>query len=395
MSTEKKSTGATLLAKAGHFLDPTTGGIVPPLHTSSTYARDADYQLRDHRLYGRDNNPGFEQAESILCQLEQGADAALFSSGMAAASALIATLSSTDQVVVSGQCYFGVRHWLEREAERVGFGLRNFVAGDLDDLAKTLSEGPASLVWVESPANPTWEVTDIEVAATLAHQAGARLLVDATVMTPLICQPIALGADYVMHSATKYLNGHSDVVAGALVCARDDEHWQAIKQVRYHAGAILGTFEAWLLIRGLRTLHLRLRQACQSALAIAVHFDRHPAVKQVLYPGLDQHPGHAIANRQWNTDVGYTGMLSLRLAAGEAAARALTLGTRLFVPATSLGGIESLIEHRRAVEGPQSTVPVDLVRISVGIEDTDELITDLDAAIAGSSTSGNNKLTSD
>lgn len=381
MSTTRKSTAATLLAKAGHFLDEATGGIVPPLHTSSTYARDAEYQLRDHRLYGRDHNPVFEQAESILCQLEDGVDAALFASGMAAASALVATLNSGDQVVLSGQCYFGVRHWLEREAKRVGFGLRVFAAGDLDDLARTLAAGSASLVWVESPANPTWEVTDIEAAASLTHQAGARLLVDATVMTPLICQPISLGADYVMHSATKYLNGHSDVVSGVLIAARDDDHWQAIKQVRYHAGPIPGAFEAWLLIRGLRTLHLRLAQACQSALAIARHFDSHPAISEVLYPGLEHHPGHAIARRQWNTQLGYTGMLSFRLAGGEAAARKLTLGTRLFVPATSLGGVESLIEHRRAVEGPESTVPADLVRLSIGIEDTDELIADLEAAL--------------
>ncbi|MCH8863090.1 MAG: PLP-dependent transferase [Proteobacteria bacterium] len=384
---------ATLLASAAHFRDAATGGIVPPLYASTTYARDANYELPHDRLYGRDDNPLFEQAENILCQLEGGADAALFASGLAAMTAVAATLQPGERVVLSKQCYFGVRHWLGSEAARVGFELVLFDAGDPGALEKVLGNDPARLVWCESPANPTWEVTDLEAAATLAHAAGARIIVDATVMTPLLCNPIALGVDYVMHSATKYLNGHADVVAGALIAARDDADWQAIRGMRYRTGGILGPFEAWLLIRGMRTLDVRLRRSCANAMAIARHFEGNPNIREVMYPGLESHAGYEIATRQWNTGIGYTGMLSLRIAAGSdeesaAVAKRMATRTRLFAPATSLGGVESLIEHRKTIEGAGGEVPGDLLRLSAGIEDADDLIADLDQALAGALAAG-------
>jgi cystathionine gamma-synthase len=237
------------------------------------------------------------------------------------------------------------------------------------------------LVWIESPANPTWAITDIVAAAEIAHGAGARLAVDSTVATPVLTRPIALGADIVMHSATKYLNGHSDVVAGALVAARHDEFWERIAAIRASHGAILGSFEAWLLLRGMRTLSLRVERACASAQRIAEHFADHSHVAAVLYPGLPAHPGHEIAARQMHG--GFGGMLSVRVAAGEAAAIAAAARVRVFKRATSLGGVESLIEHRASIEGPGSPAPPDLLRLSVGIEDAQDLIDDLEQALNG------------
>jgi cystathionine gamma-synthase len=381
MTTPDRSRPATWLAKAGFRHDSATGGVAPSIPMSTTFVRDADYDLPDGRLYLRDDNPLFEQAESILAQLEGAAAAAVFASGLAAMAAVVSTLGRNDRVVLAQQCYFGVRNWLLREADRVGFDLELFDVNAADGLERALDGKPTSLVWVESPANPTWEVVDIAAAATAAHGAGAKLVVDATVTTPLICRPIELGADYVMHSATKFLNGHSDVLAGALATAADDEHWQRICEVRYHAGAVLGPLEAWLLIRGMRTLHVRLGRSCQNAQAIAQHFEGHPAIRGVLYPGLESDPGHALATRQWNTDVGYTGMLSLRVNGGAEVARRVATRTKIFLPATSLGGVESLIEHRATVEEGKSDVPEDLIRLSVGIEDSSDLIADLEVAL--------------
>ncbi len=381
MADHEQVTPPTWLAKAGFRHDVHTGGVTPPIPMSTTYIRDAEYELPADRLYGRDDNPLFEQAEDILRNLEGGADAALFSSGLAAMSAVVATLTSDDRVILARQCYFGVRNWVQREAARVGFRLDLFDVNESGGLDTVIGQRPATLVWIESPANPTWEVVDIEAAANSAHAAGARLIVDATVTTPLICKPISLGADYVIHSATKFLNGHSDVIAGALISAEDDDIWHAIRQVRYHSGAILGPFEAWLLIRGMRTLHVRLERSCSNAMSIARHFQDHATIKAVLYPGLTSDPGHALATRQWNTAMGYTGMLSLRVKTDAAGARRLAAATRIFMPATSLGGVESLIEHRLTVEEGTSDVPEDLLRLSVGIEDVDELIDDLEEAL--------------
>jgi cystathionine gamma-synthase len=237
------------------------------------------------------------------------------------------------------------------------------------------------LIWIESPANPTWAITDIAAAAEIAHRAGARLAIDSTVATPMLTRPIELGADIVMHSATKYLNGHSDVVAGALVAARHDEFWERIAAIRTSNGAILGSFEAWLLLRGMRTLHLRLERCCGTAQAIAEHFVGHRRIAAVLYPGLPDCPGHAVAARQMHG--GFGGMLSIRVAGGESAAIAAAARVTVWKRATSLGGVESLIEHRASIEGPGSPAPPDLLRLSVGIEDAADLIGDLEQALAG------------
>jgi cystathionine gamma-synthase len=235
-------------------------------------------------------------------------------------------------------------------------------------------------VWIETPCNPTWDVIDIAAAAEAAHGAGALLAVDSTVATPVLTRPIELGADLVFHSATKYLNGHGDVLAGVLVTARRDQFWERLHDQRHRAGGVLGAFEAWLLQRGLRTLYLRVGRASDNALAIARHFEGHPKLVAVLYPGLASHPGHGIAQRQMSG--GFGGMLSLRLRGGAETALGVAKAVRLFVRATSLGGVESLIEHRASIEGPDSPVPPDLLRLSIGIEDAGDLIADLEQALA-------------
>jgi cystathionine gamma-synthase len=276
--------------------------------------------------------------------------------------------------------YWGVRAFLNGLASNWGIVIEWFPSGDLVALKAKLKPGETRLVWIETPANPAMTVTDIAAAAALAHEAGALLVADNTFATPLITRPIEHGADIVMHSATKYLNGHSDVLAGALVTARDDEAWRRFAAVRHLAGAILGPFEAWLLMRGLRTLHLRVERASANAMALARHLEGHAAVEQVLYPGLAGADGHEIAKRQMTG--GFGGMLSIRVKGGEAAAKRVWAAFGLVKTATSLGGVESLVEHRASVEDASSTVAKDLLRLSIGIEHIDDLIADFDRALA-------------
>ncbi|QSA95816.1 PLP-dependent aspartate aminotransferase family protein [Methylococcus sp. EFPC2] len=366
----------TLAARGLGDAEPPYYDIVPPLHLASTFERAADGGYPGGRVYARDASPAYDAAEALLCRLEQGAAAALFASGMAAATAVLLALRPGARVVAPQAMYWALRRWLIEFSTNWQITLDFYADGD--ELAELLGR-PADLVWVETPANPTWEITDIARAADLAHAAGARLVVDSTVATPVFTRPLNLGADIVMHSATKYLNGHSDVVAGVLVARVEDELWARIKSTRASGGAILGPFEAWLLNRGLRTLFPRVRAAADSAASIAAHFEHHPAIAAVLYPGLPSHPGHDIAARQM--EGGYGAMLSLRIRGGEDAARAVAARVRLFRRATSLGSVESLIEHRASVEGSGTRCPVDLLRVSVGIENVQDLINDLEQAL--------------
>jgi cystathionine gamma-synthase len=352
--------------------------IVPPLHPATTFERAGDGSYPGGRVYARDASPAYDPAEALLRELEQGAAAALFASGMATASAVLLALAPGARVVAPHDMYWALRRWLIEFCANWQIAL-DFYAGDME--LEALLQRPADLVWVETPANPTWDIVDIARAARLAHAAGARLAVDSTVATPVFTRPLALGADLVMHSATKYLNGHSDVVAGVLVTRAEDDFWARIRSVRASGGAVLGPFEAWLLQRGLRTLFARVRLAGESAARIARHFELHPAVAAVLYPGLASHPGHAVAARQM--EGGFGAMLSLRIAGGEAAAQAVAARVRVFRRATSLGSVESLIEHRASVEGPGTRCPADLLRLSVGIENVQDLIDDLEQALAG------------
>jgi cystathionine gamma-synthase len=372
---------ATLAAQALGWIDPSTKALIPPVHPSTTFIRDPDNQYRSGFSYGRPMNPTFVQPEALLMKLEGGAACLTFASGMAAATAVFVALRPGDHVVAPQVMYWGLRNWLKNFAAEWGL-IVDFVDASAADALKTaVQPGRTKLIWIESPANPTWAITDIAAAAEIAHRAGARLAIDSTVATPMLTRPIELGADIVMHSATKYLNGHSDVVAGALVAARHDEFWERIAAIRTSNGAILGSFEAWLLLRGMRTLHLRLERCCGTAQAIAEHFVGHRRIAAVLYPGLPDCPGHAVAARQMHG--GFGGMLSIRVAGGESAAIAAAARVTVWKRATSLGGVESLIEHRASIEGPGSPAPPDLLRLSVGIEDAADLIGDLEQALAG------------
>ena len=377
MSTTKHPESIT--AQALGWIDEATRAITPPIHVSSTYIRDADNQYRNGRIYMRDNNPAFDQAEAVVNALEGGHQTLLFASGMAAATAVFQALQPGDHVLAPQVMYWSLRNWLMNFARGWGLDVELIDMTSPDALKAALRPGQTKLVWIESPANPLWTVTDIAASAQLAHAAGALLAVDSTVPTPVLTQPIALGADLVMHAATKYLNGHSDLVAGTLTTRADNEHWQRVRKVRAQIGGTLGSFEAWLLLRGLRTLHLRVRAACASAQRIAEHFHGHARVAEVLYPGLPGCHGHEVAKRQMQD--GFGGMPSIR-ARSEAAAIATAAHTQLWKRATSLGGVESLIEHRASVEGAGTPAPPDLLRRSVGIEHVDDLIADLEQALA-------------
>ncbi|MBZ0215089.1 MAG: PLP-dependent aspartate aminotransferase family protein, partial [Fimbriimonadaceae bacterium] len=276
--------------------------------------------------------------------------------------------------------YWALRDWLGSRLTDRGIEVSFVDMSDLTNLQNELQKGRTKIVWIETPANPLWTITDIAKAAAFAHRAGAILVVDSTVATPVFTNPLTLGADIVMHSATKYLNGHSDILAGALVAKANDENWQHIAMARTGGGAILAPQQSALLLRGMRTLHLRVRAAAAAAQKIAEHFDSHNKVVQALYPGLKDHPGHQVAASQMNG--GFGGMLSLRIKGGDQAAISVAARVKVWKRATSLGGVESLIEHRASMEGPSTPVPPDLLRLSVGLEHVEDLIADLEQALA-------------
>lgn len=370
----------TLLAHGGQVPDPRTGAIVPALDTSVTFARGENYELPGEFIYARYGSPTVRHAERLLARLDGGEEALAFGSGLAAAATVFEAVEAGRRIVAPRVMYHGAQDWLRRISDRRGVGLSLFDVGRHGALEEAVGSGDTALVWIESPVNPTWDVIDIARAADTAHEAGAILAVDSTVAPPVTTRPLELGADVVFHSATKYLNGHSDLTAGVLVTARKDDRWSEYEGIRKLTGGVLGSFEAWLLIRGLRTLALRFRRASDTALRIARHFEGHPRVEAVLYPGLESHAGHAIAALQMTG--GFGGMLSMLIRGDGARARKIASALRIFTPATSLGGVESLVEHRATVEGPHSVVPENLLRLSIGIEHPDDLIQDLESALA-------------
>ena len=378
--TSNNSSPETLCAQAMGWIDETTKAIVQPVHLSTTNIRDEDNEYSSGRSYIRETNPTWDQAEALITRLENGAATLLFSAGMAAATAPFLALRPGDHVVVPEVMYWGLRKWLLGHATDWGLKVDLVDMTDLERVQAAMRPGKTKIIWAETPSNPMWQVFDLKALAEIAHGAGARLGVDSTCATPVLTQPITLGADLVMHAATKYLNGHSDVLAGSLTTARQDEFWQRIYGVRTSCGAVLGSFEAWLLVRGMRTLPLRVKQCSANALYLAERLERHPGVEQVLYPGLPSHPQHELARRQMQG--GFGGMLSIRVTGGEAAAVRCAARVKLWKRATSLGGVESLLEHRASIEGPSTPVPRDLLRLSAGIESAEELLADLVQALA-------------
>jgi cystathionine gamma-synthase len=372
-------TKRSLTAQALGSIDAETRAIVPPIHVSTTYLRDPDNAYTSGFVYGRPDNQTIREAEAVLAMWEEAQDAMVFSSGMAAATAVFMALRPGDHVVAPQVIYWWLRTWLTQEATAWGLEVTLVDTGDLAAVEAALRPGKTKLVWLETPSNPLWSIADIERISALAHKAGARVAVDSTVATPVFTRPLTLGADIVMHAATKSLNGHSDVIAGALATAKKDAFWERIATNRKGFGAVLGPFEAFLLIRGMRTLDLRVRAATANAADLARRLMAHPHVADVLYPGLKGHPGHEIAARQMQG--GFSHMLSIRVAGGEASAVATAAGVQLWKRATSLGGVESLIEHRASIEGKGSPCPPDLLRLSAGIEDPEDLFADLDQAL--------------
>jgi cystathionine gamma-synthase len=381
MMSRKPLHPATLAAQALGSTDASTGAVVLPIHTATTFLRDPDNQYRRGPSYGRADNPSYDQPQALLTALEGGAATLLFSSGMAAAAAVFQSLPRDAHVVAPRVMYWGLRSWLKNFAEAWGITVDFVDATSLDAIRQAVRPGRTRLVWIETPANPLWSVTDIAGSAEIAHSASALLAVDGTAATPVLTRPLALGADIVMHSATKYLNGHSDVIAGTLTAAREDAFWARLRTARSSGGAILGSFEAYLLLRGMRTLFPRVDRACRSAQQIAEALSQNSRVLDVLYPGLPTHTGHAVAARQMTG--GFGGMLSVRVHGGPEAAIAAAARVEIWKRATSLGGVESLIEHRASVEGADSPTPPDLLRLSVGIEDSGDLIADLESALGG------------
>jgi len=379
--TKSDKSAETAAVQGLGWMDDSYNGVIPGIYPSTTYERAADGRYPNGRVYTRDQNPTYDQPEQVLAHLEKGSSALLFASGMAAAVTVFQGLKSGDHVIAPKIMYWALRHWLLTFGVDMGLAVTFVENGNVQAVQDAVIAGKTKLLWMETPANPTWAVDDIAAWAAVARSAGALLAVDNTVATPVLTRPIKHGADIVMHSATKYLNGHSDVLAGALIAAQDTEFWGRLCKIRNAGGAVLGSFEAWLLMRGMRTLHLRVRQASVNALAIARALEKHGAIEAVLYPGLESHPSYDISSRQMRG--GFGGMLSIRVKGGEAAAMAVAARLQLFKRATSLGGVESLVEHRASIEGTGSPCPVDLLRLSVGIETVDDLIADLIAALEG------------
>lgn len=370
---------ATRAVQALHMIDERTGAVSPMIDLSSTYARDDQYAPRQSYIYGRDGGSTVKHAEEVLASLEGGSASLLFGSGMAAFVALMETLNTGDHVVAPQVMYHAGMTWIHRLVEKRGIEATFFDQTDPNALENAVRKGQTRIVWIESPTNPNWDVIDIEEAAEISHAAGAILAVDCTVSPPSTTQALALGSDIVFHSATKYLNGHSDMTGGVLTTSDTNALWEEIQLIRTLQGGVMAGFEAWLLIRGLRTLYLRYDRASANALTIAKHFQGHKMIEGVLYPGLPSHPGHEIAKRQMTG--GFGGMMSILVKGGADRAKDVSRFTQVFVPATSLGGVESLIEHRKAVEGPHSIVAENLIRLSIGIEDVNDLIADLEQAL--------------
>lgn len=367
----------TIAVHAAHGSDPATGAIAPPIYLSTTFERAADGSLPHGYSYARDNNPTRAALERALAAMEGGAAAAAFASGQAATMAVLQALAPGDHVVLPLSVYYGTRKLVDQLFARWGL---TSTAVDMRDPANVdaVLRPETRLVWAETPSNPLLAVTDIAAVSALAHQAGARCAVDNTWATPVGQRPLALGADLVMHSSTKYLGGHGDVMGGAIVTRADDELFQTIRGIQAAGGAIASPFDSWLVVRGIKTLPHRVRAHSANALAVATFLEAHEAIEAVHYPGLRSHPGHAVAARQMSA---FGGMVSIQVRGGRDAALAMKARVRLFTRATSLGGPESLIEHRASVESPDSGTPENLLRLSIGLEHPDDLIADLDQAL--------------
>ncbi|MBM7503477.1 cystathionine gamma-synthase [Agromyces aurantiacus] len=370
---------------AGQDPDPTTGDVIPPIHVTSTYAQDAIGTLRGGYEYSRGGNPTRTALETQLAALEGGIRGLSFASGLAAEDALLRTvLQPGDHVVIGNDVYGGTHRLIRRVFGAWGVRHTTVDTSDLDAVREAIELGTTKVLWVETPSNPLMKISDVAALAELGDEAGVLVVVDNTFASPALQQPIALGASVVVHSTTKYLGGHSDVVGGALVFAPGREELaEQVGFTQFAAGAVSSPFDAFLTSRGIKTLGVRMERHSRNALAIAQRLTEHPGVARVLYPGLESHPGHELAARQMS---GFGGMVSIDLAGGGEAARRFAESTELFTLAESLGGVESLVNYpsemtHASVKGTEAEVPESIVRLSVGIEDVADLLADIDQAL--------------
>lgn len=370
----------TLAVHAGHTPDPFTGAVTPAIQLSTTFERAEDGTLPGGYLYTRYGNPNRNSLEQCLTALEGGVDAACFSSGSAAVMAICQALESGARVVAPDDAYYGTVKLMREVFGRWGLSLTLVDMTDLDAV-RTAVGRDARLLLIETPSNPMVRVVDIAALASIGRDAGAHVVVDNTWATPVLQQPLTLGAHIALHSTTKYLGGHSDVLGGALITGTADAMWERVRGVQGMGGAVPAPFDCWLTLRGVRTLPWRVRAQCGNAQRIAEALDAHPAVSVVHYPGLAADAGHAIASKQMKEP---GAMMSFEIAGGRDAAVATIARLQVITRATSLGGTESLIEHRLTVEPPGSTVPPGLLRLSVGLEHADDLIDDLHQALDAS-----------
>jgi cystathionine gamma-synthase len=366
----------TIAVHAGRRVDPATGAVAAPIHLSTTYQRAEDGSFPSGFNYSRSDNPNRAALEEALAALEGGAGAAAFASGMAAAMSIFQALTPNDHVIAPVEAYHGVLRLLRDLFAPWQLAIDFVDMTDLDAVKKAVRE-KTKLVWAETPSNPTLKLTDLAAVAEIAHGANALFACDNT-WSPIIQRPFELGADLVMHSTTKYFGGHSDVLGGAVIARREDEFFQRLREVQTVGGAVPAPFDCWLVHRGMQTLPWRIRAHSENAGRVALFLESHPKVAQVHYPGLASHPQHALARRQMSL---FGGMVSFETKGDRATAMALPNHTRIFTRATSLGGVESLIEHRQSIEGPDTLTPETLLRLSIGLEHADDLIADLAQAL--------------
>lgn len=363
---------------ATNLVDETAGAIATPIFLSTTFLRDADGSYPKGHMYSRNSNPNRDALEKGLAILEGGAKAFAFGSGLAAVSAVFQCLKSGDHVLMPSVGYYASVKLAEEIMGPWGLHMSQV---DMEDLGaiKAAIQTNTKLIWVETPANPLLGISDIQAISSLAHSQGIKVAVDNTMATPILQNPISLGADIVMHATTKYIGGHSDILGGAII-VRDDDGWSArLKRVQILMGATQNPLDCYLLARGLKTLPLRMREHSASALALAQRLESHIAIEKVHYPGLPSHPQHALAKRQMPD--GFSGMISIQIKGDEANARRVASKLKLFQQATSLGGVESLVEHRRSIEGLDSKTPGNLLRLSIGLEHLDDLWEDLNVSL--------------
>ena len=367
----------TLAVHAGGERDTATGSIAPPLHLSTTYEHGPAGEIPLGWMYIREGNPTQDRLEAALAAVEGGQRALVFGSGLAAGAAYLQAMPPGSHVIFPDDVYYGFRAIAAEYLPRWGMDATTVDMADLSQVAAAVRPN-TRLLWAETPSNPLMKIVDLEALAGIARGAGARLLVDGTFASPALQRPLALGADAVVHSTTKYFGGHSDVQGGALVLKDRGEAAEKAEHARYLLGAVASPFNSWLVLRGLRSLSCRMERHSSNALALARVLEGHPAVEAVHYPGLESHPGHDIAKRQMSA---FGGMLSVRIRGGRDAAVRVASRVRLFVNATSLGGTESLLEHRASSEGKGSPAPQNLLRVSVGLEHPDDLIEDFTQAL--------------